>query len=464
MDPQDLVDPSTLVRTPARKIDPTRPPTGGSPAGRFGRRPDGTPDDNDRVEIGPTRLAFDEFAARGITPPDMEALRRYRLERIRGQLRQRDLAGILLFDPLNIRYATDSTNMMIWTAHNLCRACFIATEGPAVLWDFTRCEFLSEHLPLIDERRSGAGFFYFVSGERSDRDAERFCAEVADLVCCHGGGNRRLAVDKIEMPGYVELTRLGIELHNGQRVTELARLIKDANEINALRCAVAACEASVAEMRAVFEPGITEAELWAHLHFGNIKRGGEWIETRILASGPRTNPWFQECGPRVIQNGDLMGFDTDMVGVYAYCCDISRTWICGDKAPTDDQKRAYRVGYEHIQRNLEMFKPGTPFEELVRGGHRLPDDMHPRRYGVKAHGVGLCDEYPAIPYIDDYDFDQGMYPPGGDTLLPGMCLTVEVFAGSVNGGQGVKLEDQVVITETGYENLTTLPFEARLLG
>ncbi|MCR9256460.1 MAG: Xaa-Pro peptidase family protein [Alphaproteobacteria bacterium] len=483
MDHQDLIDPDKLDLVPDRKIDPSRRPftrsgpdgsgpdgsgpdgSGPDGSGPGGTRPDGTPDDNDRVEIGPTKLAFDEFAARGITPPDMPKLREYRLERIRTELRKRDLAGILLFDPLNIRYATDSTNMMLWTAHNLCRACFIATEGPVVLWDFRRCDFLSEHLPLITERRDGAGFFYFVSGEHADGDAKRFCAEIADLMRLHGGGNKRLAVDKIEMPGFVELTGHGLELHNGQRITEIARLYKDANEINAVRCAVAACEAAIEEMRAAFEPGITEAELWAHLHFGNIKRGGEWIETRILASGPRTNPWFQECGPRVIQNGDLMGFDTDMVGVYAYCCDISRTWICGDKAPTDDQKRAYQVGYEHIQRNLEMFKPGVTFEELVFGGHKLPDDMHPRRYSVKSHGVGLCDEYPSIPYADDYDRSQGsMYPPGADTLLPGMCLTVEVFAGSVNGGQGVKLEDQVVITEDGYENLTTTPFEDRLMG
>lgn len=69
-----------------------------------------------------------------------------------------------------------------------------------------------------------------------------------------------------------------------------------------------------------------------------ILRVGEWIETRLLSSGPRCNPWYQECSGRVIQNGDLVGFDTDMIGAYGVCVDTSRTWLCGDKAPTAEQK------------------------------------------------------------------------------------------------------------------------------
>ena len=65
-------------------------------------RPDGSPDDNDRVEIGPTALAFSEWAALGLEAPNLEAMREYRLQRIVQQLQAHNLAGILLFDPLNI--------------------------------------------------------------------------------------------------------------------------------------------------------------------------------------------------------------------------------------------------------------------------------------------------------------------------------------------------------------------------
>ena len=72
------------------------------------------------------------------------------------------------------------------------------------------------------------------------------------------------------------------------------------------------------------EPGITENKLWSILHQTNIEMGGEWIETRLLTSGQRTNPWFQECSNRVIQKGDLVSFDTDLIGPNGYCSDTRR--------------------------------------------------------------------------------------------------------------------------------------------
>ena len=128
---------------------------------------------------------------------------------------------------------------------------------------------------------------------------------------------------------------------DGQVLSEHARSIKDENELKAMHCAVHACERAVDEMRLVVQPGVTENDVWAELHAGNIKRVGEWIETRILTSGPRTNPWFQECGPRVMQAGDILAFDTDLVSTYSYCCDITRSWIVGDLPPTDQQKHLY---------------------------------------------------------------------------------------------------------------------------
>ena len=69
-----------------RKIDPSR---------RAHLKPDGTPDLNDRVEIGPTALAFSEWAAAGLTAPDMPSLREYRLDRLQQQIQAHDCAGLL---------------------------------------------------------------------------------------------------------------------------------------------------------------------------------------------------------------------------------------------------------------------------------------------------------------------------------------------------------------------------------
>ncbi len=429
-----------------RRIDPTR------------HRPDGSLNDNDRTEIGPTPLAFAEWAELGLQAPHLPTMREYRLRRLVQQLQARDLAGILLFDPLNIRYATDTTNMQLWTTHNPARACFVAASGHMVLWDFHGCDHLSAHLPLVSELRSGASFFYFETGDRTDQHAQRFAGQVDELLRTHAGNNRRLAVDRIEVAGLRALDSLGVQIHSGQEVTEFARMIKGPDEILAMRCAVASCEAAVAEMHQAMRAGVTENDVWAALHAGNIRRGGEWIETRILSSGPRTNPWFQESGPRVLSDGDLLSFDTDLIGVYGMCVDMSRSWICGGLEPTAEQKRLYRIAHEHITQNIEMIKPGVRFTELTINGHRLPESCREQRYGVMFHGVGLCDEYPCIRYPEDlqsYGYE--------GVLAPGMALCVEAYVGEVGGHDGIKLENQLLVTETGYELLTHYPFDDSFL-
>lgn len=420
--------------------------------------PDGSPNLADRVETGPSDLAFEEWAALGLQPPDLVQLREYRLSRLVRELQARDYAGVLLFDPINIRYASDSSNMQLWTTHNPCRACFVAASGHMVLWDFHACEHLSAHLPLVKEVRHGASFFYFESGDRCEEHAAQFAAVVDDLMRQHAGNNRRLAVDRMEFVGIRALESLGIDIRSGQEVCEHARKIKDDNEVRAMRCAIASCEAGIAEMRAILEPGRSEVTLWAELQRSNHIRGGEWMETRILSSGPRTNPWFQEAGPRTVQDGDILAFDTDMIGTYGYCADLSKTWKVGDGKPTAYEKSLYQHAHEHIQHNASLLKPGVSFRDLTAQAHRLDQPFRHQRYGVIFHGVGLCDEYPSIRYPEDID-DSGY----DGVLEVGQCLCVEAYVGELGGSCGIKLEDQVVITEDGHENLTRYPFEQAFL-
>lgn len=394
-----------------------------------------------------------EWVAAGIAAPDLPAMRRYRLERIRAELRRRDLAGILLYDPVNIRYATDSTNMQLWVAHNPTRHCFVATDGPVVLFDYFSCEHLSDHSGVVDEVRPAISWMYMYGGELVDARVARWGGPIADLVHQHGGGNARLAVDHLNPEGVAELGRLGISIHNGEAVMECARLIKSPDEMLAMRRAIVACEAAMGEMHAALRPGISENELWAELHKANIARGGEWIETRLLSSGPRTNPWFQECSARVIEAGDLVAFDTDLIAPYGFCADLSRTWLCGaDGQATDEQRDLMSIAAAQIKENTALLRPGIGFRELVERSTNPPPDCFPSRYGVLYHGVGLADEYPTLPHAADWTDDT----PDG-MLEPGMVLCVESYIGRLGGREGVKLEEQVLITETGSLTLSSFP-------
>ena len=407
--------------------------------------------------LGPGELAESEWLKAGLASPDMTKIREYRLKRVREKLVEFDCAGILLYDPLNIRYATDSTNMSLWTSHNAARYALVMTEGPVIIFEFDAHEFLSNHNPLITEVRHAVTYLYFTAGDKSKERAKIWATEIVDIVNEHGKGNKRLALDHCAPEGVHQLESHGLELANGEEVMELARLIKSDDEMMAMRRSIFSCEKSMELMRHHFKPGITEQDLWSRFQMEAVSRGAEWIETRLLASGPRANPWYQECSSRPILSGELMGFDTDLVGSYGYCTDMSRTWLCGDVKPTDEQKEIYTMGYEQIQNNMELLKPGTTFKELTLNSKEYSKDEF-RHYSVLFHGVGLCEEFPAIPFsweLNENSFD--------GVLQPGMVMCVETYVGRFSGGPGVKLEEQVLITNNGYELLTSYPFESDLL-
>jgi len=437
-----------------RKINPAR----GAVLG------DGTPNDNDRIEIGPTQLAFREWEVAGLAPPDLGRMREYRWKRLTRHIVDRGYGGLLMFDPMNIRYATDSTNMQLWNTHNPFRAVLLCADGHMTIWDYKQSPFLSEFNPLVRERRSGASLFYFDTGDGIADAAARFALEIDDLIRRHGGSDMRLAVDKIMPHGMRALEARGFKIAEGEEVTEKCRAVKGPDEILAMRCAFHACESAVAEMERFARENVpsgntSEADIWSVLHAENIRRGGEWIETRLLASGPRTNPWFQECGPRITQPNEVICFDTDMIGCYGMCIDISRSWWIGNQNPHPDMVYAMRHAVDHLRANMDMLKPGVTVPELTEHAHKLDDRFQAQKYSCMMHGVGLCDEWPLVAYPDAEVAGAFDYP-----LEPGMVLCIEALVSETGKDFSIKLEDQVLITADGHENLTSYPFDRQLLG
>ncbi len=385
---------------------------------------------------------------------DMAKLRQYRLARVRDQLAAKDVAGCLLYDPVNIRYATGSRNMSVYTMHAQERYAFIATDGPVVLFD----SYPVGTPDSVDERRPTKLWYYETTGDNTFRACQDWAEEIAELVQAHGGGNKRLAIDRMAALGFDALTKHGISIHDGGEILERARLIKSAEEIACMSVAVSACDVGMARMREALRPGITENYLWSLLVQANIELGGEWMETRLLASGGRTNPWYQECSDKIIRSGDLVAFDTDMIGPYGYCADISRTFHCGPAKPTARQKYLYGLAHEQIHHNMDLIKVGMSFRELSEASWQTPDEFIDNRYVCMYHGVGLVDEYPDIVHPLDWQ----AY--GHDGIIEeNIVLCVESYIGQSGEAEGVKLEEQVLITGDGIQTLSTFPFEESLL-
>ncbi|HLZ64986.1 MAG TPA: Xaa-Pro peptidase family protein [Aliidongia sp.] len=383
---------------------------------------------------------------------DQGALLRYRLERLRAELRKRDYAGAVLFDPMNLRYATGTRNMAVWTAHAPSRCAFVATDGPVILFEFTSSRHVTDGSPIVDEVRPCTPWIYFLAGGRTTEKANLWADEIESLLRRFGGGNRRLAVDRCDPLGASRLKSHGVQLFDVQEAAEQARMVKSAEEIACMQSAMEVCDLAIGRMRDALVPGITENQLWSLLHETNIAHGGEWIECRLLASGPRTNPWFQESGNRVIEAGDVVGFDTDLVGPFGYLADISRSWICPDGKPTDRHRRLYDLATEQVLFNTGLLRPGLAFREFAEKCWSVPDEYLPNRYMMMLHGCGFVDEYPSIAYVADWK-DWGY----DGVFQENMVVSVESYIGEAGGPDGIKLEQQVVIGAEGARVLSKTP-------
>jgi len=387
-----------------------------------------------------------------IVDSDTQAgIQRHRVGRIRERLALADCAAIVLFDPVNIRYATGTRNMQVWTMHNNCRYAVLFENGDSVLFELGSSAHLArEH---AEDIRPSLTTDYMAVGQRGAEMARRWSASMIALLREKGIAENRLAIDRADLLLVQESERQRLQLIEGQSIMERARAIKSVDEVGVLRRSLQTCEASVAAMRARLEPGMRESDALAMLLEGSLQHGGEYPETRLLSSGPRTNPWFQETSDRVIEAGDLLAFDTDLIGPMGYYNDISRSWVIG-RAPSDEQRRLYALAHAQLQHNTGLLQIGLGFLEYSDKSYKLPDNCIPNRYADVAHGCGLGVEYPLVWYREDEEW--GAYD---GEFEQDMVVCVECYVGEVGGREGVKLEQPLWLSADGAVVLSDYPFE-----
>jgi len=373
---------------------------------------------------------------------NFDKLRSYRLDRVKKELEKNNLEACILFDPVNVRYALDTVNMSVYNMHNLTRYCFVPINGPVILYEYFNCEGLSSHLNLINEIRPAITWDYFSNGDQASSQLEKWVNEVKDLTNSYCK-SKKLAIDVLNGPAVTALNKAGIEVVDAKLILEQARVIKSPEELKCMKASIDVAEIGINKMREELKAGMTEDELWSILHKTNIEHGGEWIECRILSSGQRTNPWMQESSNKIIQSGEMVSFDTDMVGPYGYCADISRAFVEGHKF-NGEQKIIYLMAVDQINHNSRLIKSGMSFKEFTEKSWKLPDEYYGNRYSCMVHGIGLCDEWPMIRYPTDGGQREGHFEEN-------MTITVETYIGKVGGKEGVKLEQQYLVGKNGLE-------------
>jgi Xaa-Pro aminopeptidase len=378
--------------------------------------------------------------------PDETALRRGRLRRLREEMARFGYPAVVLFDPHNVRYASGARNMTPFLLRNPARYLFVPLEGPLTLFEFAGCAHLEADNPMIDEIRPATTVSYVARAGLLEAAAARWAAEIADLLSRHCPGESRVGVERIDPLAVHLLRRKGYEILDAQKPVERARAVKTPEELACIRRSLACVLSGEVRLRDAIRPGISEQALWSVLHREVIAGGADYIETRLLTSGPRTNPWFQETGERILH------------------ADFSRTFLVGDGPASDEQRRLYGTAFEQLHHNLGLVAPGKTFREITEAAWPIPERYRARRYYLLMHGNGPTGEYPYLVQDADYDARDGGAADYDGEIVPNMTLSVESFIGDEAGGEGVKLEQQVLVTETGLELLSPFPFEERLLG
>ena len=383
---------------------------------------------------------------------DFERLHNYRINRIRDELIKNDAAMCVLVNPITLRYAVDYRSYALFQSHIPTTYLFVPQEGPLVIHG------LYGPLPKVDNVRDNRAISFFDGGPEIGKSSQLLANDIKNFLIEIGTDNRRVAVEYINPSVTKCLMKIGLEPIDGVLISEKARVIKSEDEIECMKWAIKVAELGIAKLKEALKPGVSELQLWGLLNYTNLANNGDWHDGRMLASGTRINPWLQEASPRKVESGDLVGFDTDMIGPFGYFADISRTFHCGPQKPSKRQKQVYRLAAAEIDHNLKLVRPGTSFAEFQKKAFQVPEEYRKNAYTCIVHAVGMCDEYPRInPAF------RGPNPYNG-IIEPGMVLCIESYMGAEGEtGIGVKLEQQVLVTKSGYELLSNYPLEDSLM-
>ena len=390
-----------------------------------------------------------------LQPVDETEIRAHALNRVRGQLRDAELAAVLLCDPPNVRYvsgdglapcgccttptaSSSSQSTAIRSSGNMGRTLRRSTRRPplALRCGSPRPGGCSEMVSFPARALSG-----------SPPKSPAFYAS-GDCPASLWG------IDHLDGAGYAALHAAGLDLRDAQQPLELARCVKCDAEIAAIRNSIAVCDAALTDLRTALSPGMTEYEAWALFLGGALRRGADTLNAAYSPRGRGPTPGGARRATGDFRRAIFLALDTDLIGPLGYLADISRTYLCGQAPPTEDQSELYGVAYGFIEDVIPHLHPGASFADLGELGRLMPEPYRELTYPFIAHGSGMGDEYPAVKFTDHH--------PGA--LEANMVLSVEAYVGRVGGHEGVKLEEPVLVTDDGAVKLSAAPHDDRLLA
>ena len=232
---------------------------------------------------------------------DSERLRTYRMQRLKTCMREADVALCVLVNPISLRYAVEYRNYALFQSHIPTTYLFLPLEGPVVIHGGY------DPSPAIKDIRPCRPISFFNGGYELVEGAKLLAEDIINFLSEIGSDNRRVAVEYVNPSITQALERRGLEVVDAVTISEAARVIKSEDEIACMQWSIAVAEHALKKMKTAIKPGVSELQLWGLINYTNFANNGDWHDGRMLASGPRINPWCQEASERRVEAGDLVG-------------------------------------------------------------------------------------------------------------------------------------------------------------
>ena len=240
----------------------------------------------------------------------------------------------------------------------------------------------------------------------------------------------------------------GAQFVSGGAILAEMRAVKDASEVAAMRQAVEVAQQALQATLPHIRVGMTERELASELTWQLLRAGSqpEVPFSPIVAFGPNSANPHAFPTDRVLQQDEIVLLDWG-ANVGGYFSDITRTFVSGE--PDPELARVAGVVVEANAAARAGAAPGVPAGEVDRLARQVISRAGYGEYFIHRTGHGLGIEGHEEPYI------RGDNP---TPLVPGMTFTIEPGV-YLSGRGGVRVEDDVLVTDDGAESLTSLPRE-----
>jgi Xaa-Pro aminopeptidase len=372
---------------------------------------------------------------------NFDRLRKYRLARANAAVDRSRADVLFILRTEDIRYVTGLRHHLGPVTRFGSDVCVLPRGGQPILYtmDYIHARERMPWLP-VENVRPAPNWRELLGLNAWSADVQR---TIGDLQ------GKTIGIDQITISllNRLQETFSRSEIIDGWPILSEAKVIKSEDEIECLKAATMITEAGMDAALRILRPGVRECELLAEAWRAFTELGSEWTQcSNIITSGPSTAPYRRFTSDRIIRMGDIVIMDIG-AGYNGYWGDLTRTWVCGDIDPTEQQKELHQHAYDSLFAACAAAKPGNTNADVYHAAE-------PYVLGPVGHSAGVNPwEFPYFT-ADSKDSPTQLYP--------GMVMNLEPYAGEPGVG-GFRLENNLVVRETGPEIYTTYPFDERLL-